>query len=417
MNTGAIRHLCALAFTSLVALSACSSGSSETGENLAETSPILWLPCGVIECGSVEVSVHSDDGALETASLSVYRRAAVSGDNNKTLFLLPDVIEGVPARQLAEKAPLMFGSATRDFNVIAIAPRGALGSTLPVGSEHHVSTMHNANDLEQVRSAVGKSRVSVLAWGSGATAAAAWVMLYPKSVDRVVLDTPGDPSMSPLKQAEKQIEASKQGIETALRWCASHLACPMNANVATELNKFRTSLRFNLLPDGVDFDTVARAGSRALADGHPQYLFDAIAQATNGRAESLAALAGEPATEFDALYRCANASKKDAALIVAKYQEVQYRHFGIGIEKDLYQKCAALPDAVSPLGTVVANKNAKDANVMVTNARGDPIWSPYIPRNMAKRMTWQYNSVYANRHLVVGFDRAITASAMEFLAD
>jgi hypothetical protein len=54
---------------------------------------------------------------------------------------------------------------------------------------------------------------------------------------------------------------------------------------------------------------------------------------------------------------------------------------------------------------------------MVTIARGDPIWSPYIPRNMAKRMTWQYNSVYANRHLVVGFDRAITASAMEFLAD
>jgi pimeloyl-ACP methyl ester carboxylesterase len=363
------------------------------------------------------VSVYSDDGALETASLSVYRRAAVSGDNNKTLFLLPDVIEGVPARQLAEKAPLMFGSATRDFNVIAIAPRGALGSTLPVGSEHHVSTMHNANDLEQVRSAVGKSRVSVLAWGSGATAAAAWVMLYPKSVDRVVLDTPGDPSMSPLKQAEKQIEASKQGIETALRWCASHLACPMNANVATELNKFRTSLRFNLLPDGVDFDTVARAGSRALADGHPQYLFDAIAQATNGRAESLAALAGEPAIEFDALYRCANASKKDAALIVAKYQEVQYRHFGIGIEKDLYQKCAALPDAVSPLGTVVADDDAKDADVMVTIARGDPIWSPYIPRNMAKRMTWQYNSVYANRHLVVGFDRAITASAMEFLAD
>jgi pimeloyl-ACP methyl ester carboxylesterase len=371
----------------------------------------------VIECGSIEVPAHSDGGVAETASLSVYRRAAVSGDNNKTLFLLPDVIEGISARELAEKAPLMFGSTTRDFDVIAITPRGALGSTLPEGSEHLVSTLHNVNDLEQVRSAVRKSKVSVLAWGSGATAAAAWVMLYPKSVDRVVLDTPGDPSMSPLKQAQKQMEASSQGIETALRWCASHLACPMNANVATELNKFRTSLRFNLLPDGVNFDTVARAGSRALADGHPQYLFDAIAQATNGSAESLTALAGKPSTEFDALYRCANVSKEDAALIAAKYQEVQYRHFGIGIEKDLYQNCAALPDAVSPLGTVVADDDAKDADVMVTIARGDPIWAPYIPRNMAKRMTWQYNSVYANRHLVVGFDRAITVSAMEFLAD
>lgn len=417
MRTRPLRHLRSLGFASLLVLASCSSGSVETGENLAEAPPISWLPCGVIECGSIAVPVHSDGGVQETASLAVYRRAAVSGDNNKTLFLLPDVIEGMPARELAEKAPLMFGRTVRDFNVIAVTPRGAIGATLPKGSEHLVSTLHNVNDLEQVRSAVGKSKVSVLAWGSGATAAATWVMLYPKSVDRVVLDTPGDPSMSPLKQAEKQIEASSQGIETALRWCASHLACPMNANVATELNKFRTSLRFNRLPDGVNFDTVARAGFRALADGHPQYLFDAIAQATNGRAEPLTALAGEPVTEFDALYRCSNVSKEDASLIVAKYQEVQYRHFGIGIEKDLYQKCASLPDAESALGTVVADDDAKDADVMVTIARGDPIWSPYIPRNMAKRMTWQYNSVYANRHLVVGFDRAITASAMEFLTD
>jgi hypothetical protein len=34
---------------------------------------------------------------------------------------------------------------------------------------------------------------------------------------------------------------------------------------------------------------------------------------------------------------------------------------------------------------------------------------------MSKRMGWTYKSVYANRHLVIGVDQAITAQAFEFL--
>ena len=406
-----------LAVSSVLLLAACSSASTESTESFKTESAITWLPCGDIECGSVEVSIHADANKPGTTSLALYRRAAKTTGNNETLLLLPDVVEGITARQLAEKAPLMFGRAIRDFNVIAVTPRGAIGSPLPVGSEHLVSILHNAYDLESIRETIGIPKVSVLAWGSGATAAAAWVKLYPKSADRVVLDTPGDPSMSPVKQAEKQIEASSQGIQSALRWCASHLSCPMNANVATELNKFRTNLRLERIPNGVNFDTVARAGSRALADGHPRYLFDAIAKATDGNTDKIMALAGEPVVQVDALYRCSNVSKKQARSIVAKHEAVQYRHFAIGVEKELYQQCANLPDALLVLGTVVVNEDAKDADVMVTIARGDPIWSPYIPRNMAKRMTWQYNSVYANRHLVVGFERAITAAAMDFLSN
>ena len=406
-----------LAVCSVLVLAACSSGSAESTENFKTASAISWLPCGDIECGSVEVPIHTNGDTPGTTSLALYRRAAKTTGKNATLLLLPDVIEGITARQLVEKAPLMFGRAIRDFNVIAVTPRGATGSSMPAGSEHLVSILHNAYDLESIRITIGEPKVSVLAWGSGATTAAAWVKLFPKSADKVVLDTPGDPSTSPVKQAEKQIEASSQGIQSALRWCASHLSCPMNANVATELNKFRTNLRLERIPNGVNFDTVARAGMRALADGHPQYLFDAIAKATDGNTDEILTLAGEPVVQFDALYRCSNVSKKQALSIVTKHEAVQYRHFGIGVEKELYRQCADLPDAPLVLGTIVANKDAKDADVMVTIARGDPIWSPYVPRNMAKKMTWQYNSVYANRHLVVGFERAITAAAMDFLSN
>jgi len=31
-------------------------------------------------------------------------------------------------------------------------------------------------------------------------------------------------------------------------------------------------------------------------------------------------------------------------------------------------------------------------------------------------MGWKYQSVYSNRHLVVGIDRAITQTVMDFLA-
>jgi hypothetical protein len=42
---------------------------------------------------------------------------------------------------------------------------------------------------------------------------------------------------------------------------------------------------------------------------------------------------------------------------------------------------------------------------------------PYVARTMAKRMGWTYRSVYANRHLVIGKDQAITQIAFEFLAE
>jgi hypothetical protein len=67
------------------------------------------------------------------------------------------------------------------------------------------------------------------------------------------------------------------------------------------------------------------------------------------------------------------------------------------------------------VGAIDAEKSAFDSDVLVTIARGDQVVPPYAARTMAKRMGWAYQSVYANRHLVVGIDRAITAQALQFL--
>jgi hypothetical protein len=67
------------------------------------------------------------------------------------------------------------------------------------------------------------------------------------------------------------------------------------------------------------------------------------------------------------------------------------------------------------LGKIDADNNAFKSDVLVTIARGDQVVPSYAARMMAKRMEWTYESVYANRHLVVGIDRAITARALQFL--
>lgn len=399
-----------------VLLAACSSEASESDISLKQNmSDIRWLPCGVIECGTILVPINEQSNSDSTTSLAMFRRMSTS-KNAATLLLIPDSTSGFEARDLVEKAPLIFGSSLRTFDIISVAPRGALGSAMPAGLEHMVSALHTKNDIEQIRLTLAVKKLNVMSWGNSATATAAWVMQNPSTAGRIVLDTPRDPSSSPVVQAEKQIKNSVLGVETALRWCASHLSCPMNANVATELNKFRTNLRLERV-GGVNFETVARAGSRALADGHPQHLFDAIADATNGDSGKLLALAGDPPTASDARERCANVTREQAAEISAKYGAAQYRHFGIGVDQELYGKCADAPEASDPLGTVTPAKDAKGANVLVTIARGDPTWAPYVSRTIAKKMNWKYSSVYANRHLVIGFDKAITNAAIAFLKD
>ena len=65
---------------------------------------------------------------------------------------------------------------------------------------------------------------------------------------------------------------------------------------------------------------------------------------------------------------------------------------------------------------VKASADASEANVLVTIARGDQVSAPVNARDMAKRLGWKYQSVFANRHLVVGIDRSMTQSAMDFLS-
>jgi pimeloyl-ACP methyl ester carboxylesterase len=409
VRRSAFAFLCAAAV--VVTVFPTSPARAETTSN-----EITWLPCGPIECGKILVPVTKGLNGSKTFSLSLYRRKATSGSSPRTLLLLPDREYGPDARTLSEKAPLTFGTAITKFNVISIAPRGAIDAVMPVGNETNIGTLDMADDVEAVRTSLDTKKVSIIGWGSGATTAAALIMQNPTKVQAAVLDTPIDPSTSLVKQASQHIAATTLGVRTAMRWCASHLACTMNANVAKELDLLKTNIRLERVDPSITFQAVARAATRTIVDGHTQELFASITAANSGDSKPLLTLAGTAPIAVNAYGRCADVSRADAKRIATAHAAVKPYKFTIGSEAALYAFCAELTESARPLGSLKPAALATGARVLVNIARGDQVTAPSVARAMAKKMKWTYKSVYANRHLVVGNDNATTVAAMKFLA-
>ena len=400
----------------LVASVAACSSEEVSSVASAPASDITWLPCGDIECGQIQIPIDHSAASSEKFTLGLYRRTSSVSNDARTLILVPDKKWSASARDMVEAAVLTYGPRINSFNVVAVAPRGSAASVLPTGAEHNVGTLDIVDDLDMVRRALGQEKVSVIGWGTGATAVTAWVMQRPRDFYSAVVDSPLDPSVSPVKQIRQNIAASELGVLTAVKWCASHLSCTINANVATGLNLLKTDMRLGRVPADVTNEVIARAAEHALADGNPGVLFDAIAQVMVGSSVRLQALAGVALVQADAYSKCADVSQADAVSIVQAYEAMSDQYFRLGNTAQLYGFCSAIPAAVRPLGVVKPSAITSEAKVLVTIARGDQMNAPVNAREMAKRLGWKYQSVFANRHLVVGIDRAITQTVMDFLS-
>ena len=400
----------------LVASVAACSSEEVSSVASAPASDITWLPCGDIECGQIQIPVDHATASSEKFTLGLYRRTSSVSNDARTLILVPDKKWSTSARDMVEAAVLTYGPRINSFNVVAVAPRGSAASVLPTGAEHNVGTLDIVDDLDMVRRALGQEKVSVIGWGTSATAVTAWVMQRPRDFYSAVVDSPLDPSVSSVKQIRQNIAASELGVLTAVKWCASHLSCTINANVATGLNLLKTDMRLGRVPADVTNEVIARAAEHALADGNPGVFFNAIAQVMLGSSVRLQALAGVALVQADAYSKCADVSQADAVSIVQAYEAMSDQYFRLGNTAQLYGFCSAIPAAVRPLGVVKPSAITSEAKVLVTIARGDQMNAPVNAREMAKRLGWKYQSVFANRHLVVGIDRAITQTVMDFLS-
>ena len=416
MSRGRSRSVLGMLLCVLVASVAACSSEEVSSVASAPASDITWLPCGDIECGQIQIPVDHSAASSEKFTLGLYRRTSSVSNDARTLILVPDKKWSTSARDMVEAAVLTYGPRINSFNVVAVAPRGSAASVLPTGAEHNVGTLDIVDDLDMVRRALGQEKVSVIGWGTSATAVTAWVMQRPRDFYSAVVDSPLDPSVSPVKQIRQNIATGELGVLTAVKWCASHLSCTINANVATGLNLLKTDMRLGRVPADVTNEVIARAAEHALVDGNPGVFFNAIAQVMLGSSVRLQALAGVALVQADAYSKCADVSQADAVSIVQAYEAMSDQYFRLGNTAQLYGFCSAIPAAVRPLGVVKPSAITSEAKVLVTIARGDQMNAPVNAREMAKRLGWKYQSVFANRHLVVGIDRAITQTVMDFLS-
>ena len=404
----------------LVVLGACSSTPSSSTEVVETTStvPRFWQPCGDIECALVPVPVDYSRPDGELMSLAVYRRVGTQNPDASPVVVVPDSRWGDDARELVELAPSHLGSGWTAQTLIAISRRGTGASPMPAGSEHRVSTRDVARDIESVRQFLDLDAITAMGWGTGATALAVLAMETPSSLAAMVLDSSAHPLMSSQDRVSAQIAADNAVVEEAMRWCVSHISCPLHANFAREFNLFRTNSRLGIVDPAVTSVVVARAARNAFAVGDPQAFFTGITRATSGDSVSILATASEGATAGEIQIVCADETRESTSLI-AQQMELNHadvnRFFSLGDDHLVYAQCGGLPEAVQPLEDLTAHSEAANVNALVIVAENNPIVPASMSTALAQQFSWETYAVPMWRHLVVGYDNAVTQRALNFL--
>lgn len=393
----------------------------------ATASESFWTRCGSIQCGSLTVPLTRSSragtstaprGSGGTIALPVYGRPARTGFGTDLLVLIADRDTAQSARLLVERAPLVLGAASGSYTVVSLAVRDSQVAPLPAGAHGAAGTLDAVEDLRALVTALGARRVRVIGWGSGATIAAAWVMTRPGDIVAAVLDSPVDPSASMVAQGIARRDAMARGVESMMRWCASHLSCPLNQETRLTWRRLMREVANGDATASLSANLIAGAGYAALHTGDFSVFFRGLVAGFKGDVTALQALAARVPAPEKAMWRCADLRPRAARALArawADTEAVSWRWFEPGDHRALFTSCTAAAGP-KPLGALVPVRAATGAKVYVTMARFDPTHSTTGPRALATKMKWRYRSVPATRHLVVGHDRAMTARIMAFLA-
>lgn len=386
--------------------------------------PVAWTPCGAIECGSFTVPADHLGGESTAGVLDLHlfrRRSVVTdapvlllvGDRSPTAAI--DARWG--ARALAERADLVLGSQARSFDIVSVALRGSAEMQVPAEVASMVGTLDVADDLELLRrEGLGLDRVRVLAWGDGATAVAAWAMQHPSSIESAVLDSPADPATSLADQTEAQLLASDAAADWAVRWCASHLACPVNATPANTIELLDQRIEEGTASEGISHAVLARAAENALSSGSPNQLWNAITEAADRRGDLLAGLAGPSRAIEDARSLCRDVEPAGVKDLLALHDAARPAYFAVGSQRESLSLCVGTSEPARPIGSITENSAVVGARILVTGSAIDPVRPASIMKAMAKRNKWTWKPTPAMRHLVVGREDVPTAAAMDHLS-
>ena len=104
-------------------------------------------------------------------------------------------------------------------------------------------TASTASDIEQVRAALGVTRLSAIGVGDGATAVSTWARTHPGAAGRVVLDGPPNAALDEPDAAEARAAAAESAFDAFAAACAAEPTCPLGADPRASIAAFVDRLR------------------------------------------------------------------------------------------------------------------------------------------------------------------------------
>lgn len=282
--------------------SAAGSGPPDPLAEFLDQKP-AWGPClDVLECATVVVPLDYRDVGAGRLSLSISRKKA-TGARRGVLVLNPGGPGGSGVRMPAFLATTALAGS---YDLIGFDPRGVGGSTpltcavvpeiatpdsRPPDSEfpkwaaearaaedscersaggvrRYVNTANSARDVDVIRAVLGEQRINYLGYSYGTYLGAVYGSLFPRHLDRTVLDSSVHPERLWHGQLKGQAIATRRNVDLWAEWAAGENRVPrLGANAAEVLATVeKVSARLAVEPvgghDRTEFDAAVGVGAR-----------------------------------------------------------------------------------------------------------------------------------------------------------
>jgi pimeloyl-ACP methyl ester carboxylesterase len=388
----------------IVALPSCTAQQEAT--QLGE-----WSVCessdSQLQCSTLTVPRFHESDESETVLLRVVRSPKVDQAKAIGTLVVHAGGPGVQHELVLESIRAFLGSGFDQWDIVALDTRGTRNShpfdcnvdLLRLMEEQDGcdadkyfdaswSTAESVEDLQTLRDALGEERVRFLGWSYGGTLGAAWLAKYPNSVEKMVLDAPGDPNIA-------------WSDYLAARFAAMNKLAPQILEDRPVPQDKRTQFALEMAM----YDPELWEDFRRGYDGD-DVAIDSLVSRRLGITEQ----GSDGGINAQIAVRCSDLSAEELAKVMQTSVSAT-SGIGLAIESACARFVLSAPIYRKPLG------NASQVPVLVTATRGD-VASPFdLVTQIASSLQAEFLEIQGSRHTSIGSDPTATKGAIEFLLD
>ncbi|WP_234042946.1 alpha/beta fold hydrolase [Streptomyces marianii] len=250
------------------------------GQPAAPAGRISWSACtdeefAGMQCGTLRVPVDHARPRAGSLTLALVRRPADDRAHRRGTLLLNDGAGGSSIEQLRLAMRIGFpsfaGAMSRDFDLVAVDPRGVGHSTpircttplKPAGVTHfpqnqeqfdtlvahnrafaadclrsngplvaHTDLAGTARDFEAVRVGLGEKQLNWYGIHYSTLLGRTYADLYPGRLRTMVLDTALDDTLPPTERIRREAATAEEAFDRFTAWCAASTDCALNGKDA-----------------------------------------------------------------------------------------------------------------------------------------------------------------------------------------